>query len=164
MEEDCENYVKNYADRTGRVVEEYEASIACNIDAEYLKNTKWPDQLADRIAAFGGSWNFIILFSLFLCCWLVLNTVRFVGHFDPPPFILLNLILSFIAAFQAPIIMMSQNRQAARDKHESVLDFAINYKAEREVDDMQSHLHRIEAQSAEIKELLRDRDKSDGIS
>ncbi|CAA7599854.1 Protein of unknown function DUF1003 [Acididesulfobacillus acetoxydans] len=161
MDEDCVNYVKNYADRTGRVVEEYEASIACNIDAEYLKSTKWPDRLADRIAAFGGSWKFIILFSLFLLSWVILNSVRFFWHFDPPPFILLNLVLSFIAAFQAPIIMMSQNRQAARDKHESVVDFAINYKAEREVDDMQSHLHRIEAQIAEIRELLNA--KHDGV-
>jgi uncharacterized membrane protein len=110
--------------------------------------------LADKIAAFGGSWKFIIVFSIFLFSWIVLNTVSLITHFDPPPFILLNLILSFIAAFQAPVIMMSQNRQAARDKHESVIDFAINYKAEMEIDDMQSHLHRIEAQIAELKELL----------
>lgn len=62
--------------------------------------------------------------------------------------------MSFIAAFQAPVIMMSQNRQAARDKHESIIDFAINYKAEQEIDDMQSHLHRIEGELIEIKKLL----------
>jgi uncharacterized membrane protein len=70
------------------------------------------------------------------------------------PFILLNLCLSFIAAFQAPVIMMSQNRQAERDKHEAVIDFAINYKAEQEVDDMQHHLHQIEKDIAEIKKTL----------
>ena len=66
----------------------------------------------------------------------------------------MNLCLSFIAAFQAPIIMMSQNRQAARDKHESIIDFAINYKAEQEIDDMQGHLHRIEGELTQIKQLL----------
>ena len=67
-------------------------------------------------------------------------------------------IRSYYAAFQAPIIMMSQNRQAARDKHESIIDFAINYKAEQEIDDMQRHLHRMEMELKEIKELLRERE------
>lgn len=146
--------VKDYTQRIERVVQEYEQSIAQQLSEQYLLSTKWPDRLADKIAAFGGSWKFIIVFSIFLFSWIVLNTVSLITHFDPPPFILLNLILSFIAAFQAPVIMMSQNRQAARDKHESVIDFAINYKAEMEIDDMQSHLHRIEAQIAELKELL----------
>lgn len=70
------------------------------------------------------------------------------------PFILLNLCLSFVAAFQAPVIMMSQNRQASRDKHESIIDFTINYKAEQEIDDMQSHLHWIENELLEVKKLL----------
>lgn len=74
--------------------------------------------------------------------------------FYPKPYILLNLILSFIAAFQAPVILMSQNRAPARDKRESLLDFAINYKAETEIDDMQAHLHTIEAELAAIKKLL----------
>lgn len=148
------NQVKNYAERIERVVQDYEQSIAQQLSERYLHSTKWSDQLADRIAAFGGSWKFIIFFGLFLSLWIALNTISLVTHFDPPPFILLNLILSFIAAFQAPVIMMSQNRQAARDKHESVIDFAINYKAEMEIDDMQSHLHRIEAQIAELKGLL----------
>jgi uncharacterized membrane protein len=85
---------------------------------------------------------------------MIWNSLGFTKHFDKPPFILLNLILSFIAAFQAPVIMMSQNRQAARDKHESIIDFAINYKAEQEIDDMQSHLHRMEAEIMSIKQLL----------
>jgi uncharacterized membrane protein len=76
---------------------------------------------------------------------------------------LLNLILSFIAAFQAPIIMMSQNRQAARDKHESIIDFAINYKAEQEIDDLQSQLHRIQDELRTISHLLQDTQRNKEI-
>lgn len=148
------NHVKDYTNRIQRLVEEYENSISQQLNEEYLKNTNWSDRLADRFASFGGSWRFIILFGLFLASWMTWNTVHGTWHFDPSPFILLNLVLSFIAAFQAPVIMMSQNRQAARDKHESLIDFSINYKAEFEIDDMQSHLHRIEAEIAEIKKLL----------
>ena len=75
-------------------------------------------------------------------------------HFDVAPFILLNLILSFTAAFQAPFIIMSQNRQAIRDKHEAVVDFSINYKAELEIDDIQKHLHHLELQVADIHHML----------
>jgi uncharacterized membrane protein len=112
------------------------------------------NRIADRIAAFGGSWTFIILFGLFLSVWIIWNLLPFTLHFDAVPFILLNLCLSFVAAFQAPIIMMSQNRQAAREKHESIIDFAINYKSEQEIDDMQSHLHRIEGELLEVKKLI----------
>lgn len=149
-----ENQVKDYTKRIEEIVKEYESAIERQLDAQYLRNTKWSDRLADRIATFGGSWYFIILFSCFLALWIITNTVIVIGHFDPPPFILLNLVLSFTAAFQAPIIMMSQNRQAARDKNESLIDFAINFKAEKEIDDMQQHLHRIEENIAKIKELL----------
>ncbi|WP_088225251.1 DUF1003 domain-containing protein [Desulfosporosinus sp. FKB] len=146
--------VNDYTQRLQRVVEDYEHTIEDHLNEDYLKQTEWPDKLADRIAAFGGSWSFIIIFAVFLTAWILTNTLNFIGHFDPSPFILLNLILSFIAAFQAPIIMMSQNRQAARDKRESIIDFAINYKAELEVDDIQSHLHRIENEMAQLKLLL----------
>ncbi|HBF36463.1 MAG TPA: DUF1003 domain-containing protein [Firmicutes bacterium] len=142
-------------DRIDRLVDSYEKSILAHLDNEYLSRTHWSDRLADRIASFGGSWIFITLFILFLLGWMVLNSLSiFSVHFDPYPFILLNLCLSFIAAFQAPVIMMSQNRQAAHDKHESVIDFAINYKAEQEIDDMQNHLHRIEEELSEMKEML----------
>ncbi len=75
-------------------------------------------------------------------------------HFDVAPFILLNLILSFTAAFQAPFIIMSQNRQAIRDKHEAVVDFSINYKAELEIDNVQKHLRHLELQVADIHQML----------
>jgi uncharacterized membrane protein len=141
--------------RIDRLVDDYENSILTNLDNKYVTRTKWTDRLADNIASFGGSWRFISIFAVFLLLWLLWNTLPFISsHFDPHPFILLNLCLSFVAAFQAPIIMMSQNRQAARDKHESVIDFAINYKAEQEIDDMQSHLHRIEGELKELKEIL----------
>ncbi|WAH37913.1 DUF1003 domain-containing protein [Alicyclobacillus dauci] len=144
------------AKRIDRLVDTYESSIMMHLDEEYIRRTKWTDRLADRIASFGGSWSFITIFATILGVWIVWNTLSVTGklHFDKPPFILLNLCLSFIAAFQAPIIMMSQNRQAIRDKHESVIDFAINYKAEQEIDDMQSHLHRIEGKLFEIEELI----------
>ena len=151
------NQVTDYTQRIEEVVKEYESAIERQLDEQYRRNTNWSDRLADRIAAFGGSWYFIILFSCSLALWIITNTVIAIGHFDPPPFILLNLVLSFTAAFQAPIIMMSQNRQAARDKSESLIDFAINFRAEKEIDDMQQHLHRIEEDIAQIKELLKNK-------
>ena len=144
--------------RIDQMVQSYENRVAARLDEDYEQHTRRSDRVADKVAAFGGSWTFIIIFACFLLVWITINLLPFLGmQFDPKPFILLNLILSFIAAFQAPIIMMSQNRQAARDKHESIIDFAINYKAEQEIDDMQKHLHRMEAELAEIKEMLRER-------
>ncbi|QHW34733.1 DUF1003 domain-containing protein [Paenibacillus rhizovicinus] len=135
------------AERIDRLVDDYEKSILSRVDIEYSENSTFSGRLADGIAKFGGSWMFIGWFGALLAVWMVWNTLPFLTavHFDEPPFILLNLCLSFLAAFQAPIIMMSQNRQSARDKHESVIDFAINYKAEQEIEDIQDHLHRIEA-------------------
>ncbi len=145
--------------RIDQMVESYEQRVAARLDEDYEHHTRRSDRVADKVAAFGGSWTFIIIFASFLVIWITLNLLPVLGlQFDPKPFILLNLILSFIAAFQAPIIMMSQNRQAARDKHESIIDFAINYKAEQEIDDMQKHLHRMEAELAEIKTLLKEKD------
>ena len=141
--------------RIDRLVDNYEKKVAMRLDEEYETHTKFSDRIADKVAAFGGSWVFIIIFSTFLLTWILINLLPFIPfHFDPHPFILLNLILSFVAAFQAPIIMMSQNRQAARDKHESVIDFAVNYKAEQEIDDVQGHLHRLENELSEIKQML----------
>jgi uncharacterized membrane protein len=94
--------------------------------------------LSDRIAELGGSWVFIIGFGVFLMLWVVVNTLVLATHPpDPYPFIFLNLILSCIAALQAPVIMMSQNRQAARDRQQAEQDYKINLKAELEI----RHLH-----------------------
>ncbi|MHA3775579.1 DUF1003 domain-containing protein [Verrucomicrobiota bacterium sgz303538] len=92
------------------------------------------DRLADKIATFGGSWTFILLFGGFLVVWIVLNGIWLANRsFDPYPFILLNLVLSCIAAVQAPIIMMSQNRVEARDRLRSQSDYKVNLKAELEI-------------------------------
>ncbi|MEV5022753.1 DUF1003 domain-containing protein [Sphingobium sp. LMA1-1-1.1] len=94
------------------------------------------DHIADRVARFGGSWTFIIIFVVALVAWVGLNTlvlIYFGPALDPYPFIFLNLILSMIAALQAPIILMSQNRQAARDRISAGLDYEINLKAELEI-------------------------------
>jgi uncharacterized membrane protein len=160
--------VKSYATRIQSFVDEFQSNIHEHLNDDYVKSTKWPDKLADNVASFVGSWKFINIFITFLAAWVILNLLSFtkVIHFDEPPFILLNLLLSFLAGFQAPIIMMSQNRQSARDKQEAIIDFAINYKAEQEIDDMQGHLHRLEDnfalfsnevknELAEIKKLLK---------
>lgn len=146
---------KEKLSRLDRIVDGYEKKVTSRLDEEYEYKTKTSDRVADKVAAFGGSWAFIIAFAVFLGLWILVNLLPFLPvHFDPHPFILLNLILSFIAAFQAPIIMMSQNRQAARDKHESIIDFAINYKAEQEIDDVQRHLHKMETEIADIEKML----------
>jgi uncharacterized membrane protein len=94
--------------------------------------------LSDQIASFGGSWRFIILFGVILVLWIILNAALLLNRgFDPYPFILLNLILSCLAAMQAPIIMMSQNRAELRDRLRSENDYKINLKAELEI----RHLH-----------------------
>lgn len=97
------------------------------------KNKPLGNKVADSVAAFGGSWKFIITFMLFLVGWVILNIYLLRQPFDPYPFILLNLFLSAIAAIQAPIIMMSQNRKEAKDRQRATSDYLINLKAEIEV-------------------------------
>lgn len=92
------------------------------------------DSISDKVASFGGSWKFIILFSVILFAWILLNTLTlFSNHFDPYPFILMNLVLSAVAALQAPVIMMSQNRKEEKDRKRNENDYLINLKAELEV-------------------------------
>jgi uncharacterized membrane protein len=96
--------------------------------------TSFGERLADRVAEFGGSWRFIITFGLVLVIWIGINSLVLLWRpFDPYPFILLNLVLSSIAALQAPVIMMSQNRQEAKDRLQSEHDYQINLKAEIEI-------------------------------
>ncbi len=100
------------------------------------KNDKlsYGQKLADKVATFGGSWRFIIIFGIFLFCWMILNIVFLASKaYDPYPFILLNLILSCIAALQAPVIMMSQNRQEEKDRERARNDYMVNLKAEMEI-------------------------------
>ena len=112
--------------------------ITKNTEGQVEQNWSLGERLADKIATFGGSWAFLICFTLFLTIWILVNTVVMVKQpADPYPFILLNLILSCLAAVQAPIIMMSQNRQEAKDRLRSQNDYQINLKAELEI----RHLH-----------------------
>jgi uncharacterized membrane protein len=112
--------------------------LAANVDAEFEQQWSWGQRLADRIATFGGSWAFLIAFGVFLAIWIGMNSLVLLWRpRDPYPFIFLNLILSCLAAIQAPVIMMSQNRQEAKDRIRSQHDYQVNLKAELEI----RHLH-----------------------
>ena len=113
------------------------SQVSRNLNAEEEEHLTVGQRIADRVATFGGSWPFIILFGLFMSFWMATNAYLARGAFDPFPFILLNLALSALAALQAPVIMMSQNRQAAKDRLRADLDYEVNLKAELEV----AHLH-----------------------
>ncbi len=105
-----------------------------NINDEFKEQLKFGDRLADKIAEFGGSWKFIMSFAAVMMFWITLNTILIsTKPFDPYPFILLNLILSCLAAIQAPVIMMSQNRQESRDRIRSENDYKTNLMAELEI-------------------------------
>ncbi len=102
------------------------------------------DRVSDKVAQVMGSWTFIIWQSAIVLIWMCLNIVAFVSHWDPYPFILLNLLFSTQAAYAAPIIMMSQNRHAERDRYQALDDYETNIKAKEEIETMQAHLSRIE--------------------
>lgn len=114
--------------------------IAMTSKEMYEENRTVGEKAADAIAKFGGSWGFVISFLIFMCAWIVLNAVMLLHPFDPYPYILLNLILSTIAALQAPIIMMSQNRQESRDRIRAEHDYLINLKAEHEIRQIEEKL------------------------
>ncbi|MDH1407095.1 DUF1003 domain-containing protein [Acinetobacter johnsonii] len=115
--------------------------ITKNVENQLDQNWTLGERLADKIATFGGSWAFLMCFATFLAIWIIVNTVVMVTHpADPYPFILLNLILSCIAAIQAPVIMMSQNRQEAKDRLRSQNDYKINLKAELEIQHLNEKL------------------------
>ncbi len=112
--------------------------LSSDISKQFEKKLTFGERLSDHIASFGGSWRFIILFGAVLFGWIILNAILLLNRgFDPYPFILLNLILSCLAAIQAPIIMMSQNRAEARDRLRAENDYKVNLKAELEI----RHLH-----------------------
>jgi uncharacterized membrane protein len=112
--------------------------LAKNVETEFEQKWTFGERLADRIASFGGSWAFLTAFGAFVALWIGMNSlVLFWKPADPYPYILLNLILSCLAAIQAPVIMMSQNRQEAKDRLRSQHDYQINLKAELEI----RHLH-----------------------
>jgi CRP/FNR family cyclic AMP-dependent transcriptional regulator len=112
------------------------------------------DRVADEVARFGGSWAFIISFAVVLLVYAGVNVALATSAWDPYPFILLNLFLSMLAAVQAPVIMMSQNRQDARDRLRSELDFAVNRKAEIEITQLAARLTRIEDRLDDINDAV----------
>jgi len=111
--------------------------ISENVIQEYFEKLTLDQKMADKVASFGGSWAFIIIFVIVLAIWIILNSFILIRlgskSFDPYPYIFLNLVLSMIAAIQAPIIMMSQNRQAYKDRLRAEHDYEVNLKAELEV-------------------------------
>ncbi|MBS1876144.1 MAG: DUF1003 domain-containing protein [Acidobacteria bacterium] len=119
------------------------------------------ERVADGVAHFGGSWGFIIAFAVVLVVYTWTNVVLGKGAWDPYPFILLNLFLSMLAAVQAPIIMMSQNRQDAKDRLRADLDYAVNRRAESEIQGLSKKLHLLGDKIDDIEEFLRLTHRSD---
>ncbi len=110
------------------------------------------DRIADGVASTMGSWPFIITQSIILIGWMILNITAYMHHWDPYPFILLNLALSFQAAYAAPFIMMSQNRQAALDRRDAQHDYDVNIKAELEIELLHQKIDQLRA--TEVQELI----------
>jgi uncharacterized membrane protein len=113
-------------------------TLATDTNIQFDESATFGERLSDRIASFGGSWTFLISFGCLLVVWILINSLLFLWRpFDPYPFILLNLLLSCLAAIQAPVIMMSQNRQEVKDRIRAENDYRVNLKAELEI----RHLH-----------------------
>lgn len=128
--------------------------VARNVAQDFRKTRSLGERLADRVAEVGGSWNFIIAFGVVMAIWMVLNSFLLSRSFDPYPYILLNLCLSCLAAVQAPIIMMSQNRQAAIDRLNAENDYQVNVKSELEILQVHEKLDLLRAQDwASLVEL-----------
>jgi CRP/FNR family transcriptional regulator, cyclic AMP receptor protein len=118
--------------------------VAKNVNEEEEEQMTFGEHIADKVAAFGGSWTFIIFFGFILLCWAALNTILLHDRgFDPYPYILLNLFLSMLASLQAPVIMMSQNRQSSKDRLKADLDYEVNLKAELEVAQLHNKVDKI---------------------
>lgn len=139
-----QQYIAEYLDQDVRELTDLQSTVleamrqdallANSLENDSAEPLTLGQRLADKVAAFGGSWKFIISFGSFLVLWIIVNAVVLMSSaFDPYPFILLNLILSCIAALQAPVIMMSQNRQEEKDRERSRNDYMINLKSELEI-------------------------------
>jgi len=126
--------------------------VAQNVATRHAQQITTGERIADRLAAIMGSWRFIIVQSSILVVWIALNVTGWVKQWDPYPFILLNLALSFQAAYAAPIIMMSQNRQAAKDRLEAEHDYEVNLKCELEIEDLHAKIDAL--RQAQWEELL----------
>jgi uncharacterized membrane protein len=152
------------------------AILSENIQEEIETELSFGEKIADKVATFGGSWTFIIAFFSFILIWMLINIFVLASKpFDPYPFILLNLILSCLAAIQAPIIMMSQNRQEQKDRQRSEHDYKINLKAELEIKLLSEKIDHLlvhqnkklleiqEVQTDYLEDLLKEIKKRNGI-
>lgn len=133
--------------------------IAVDVDKIDRANAKKSDIIADKFALLAGSWGFIIGFSAFLLLWVLTNTIFLVKGFDPYPFILLNLFLSCVAALQAPIIMMSQNRQAKKESMRNDLDYRIDLKSELILEELYEKINTVLKNQTKIINLLDNNNK-----
>jgi len=141
------------AEREKRVIRRMAKRIVIseNVNEQFHEKLTFGQVLADKVAAFGGSWTFIIIFACTLAAWVLLNTLALPRPdiFDPYPFIFLNLILSMLAAIQAPVIMMSQNRQTSKDRLAQANDYQINLKAELEIMNLHDKLDNLRIRDLE---------------
>jgi uncharacterized membrane protein len=149
-----ENNYENIPQRERRVIEKIAHKVAVSRDTnkEHQDALTFGQKLADKVASFGGSWTFLIMFAAVLLFWVMLNSLFLLQAFDPYPYILLNLFLSMLASVQAPVIMMSQNRHAAKDRIDAAHDYEVNLKAEIEI--MALHEKLDEMRNKDLKELL----------
>jgi uncharacterized membrane protein len=124
-------------------------AIAENVNERFSSDLTYGQRLADKVSRFGGSWTFIIVFAAILAAWTGLNSYLLHRPFDPYPYIFLNLLLSMLAAIQAPVIMMSQNRQAVKDRLDAANDYKVNLKAEIEIMGVHDKLDQMRAEQLE---------------
>lgn len=128
--------------------------ISVDVDKKEEENMTLGDKVADKLTKFAGSWKFIISFSLFLIGWIILNGVLLSKAIDPFPFILLNLVLSCVAAIQAPIIMMSQNRQAKKDTLRNQNDYKTDLKTELIIEELHDKIDEILARQKKMEKAI----------
>ena len=134
-----------------------DSKISVNPESEKEKYTVG-QRAADAIAKFAGSWAFIFSFTGILILWMVINAVLAANAFDPYPFILLNLVLSCVAAIQAPLIMMSQNRQEEKDRRRAENDYKVNLKTEIMIEDLYDKVNAILAKQSQLEKRLAEKD------
>ncbi len=135
--------------------------ISVDIEKQEDSNLTFGDKVADKVAEIAGSWAFIIGFCLFLFVWIILNLIMMDKAIDPYPFILLNLVLSCIAAIQAPIIMMSQNRQEKKDTLRNKNDYRTDLKSELILEDLHDRMTRLEKNQEKILRYISDKNKEE---
>ena len=153
--EKMETFTRQERELIRRIIERNH--VVRNVNSEFDEQLTFGQRLADAVAKFGGSWTFIIIFGCILLTWVIINSVvlaRLKEAFDPYPYILLNLFLSMLASIQAPVIMMSQNRQAAKDRMDAAHDYEVNLKAEMEIETLHQKLDELrDIRWAELVEM-----------